>query len=978
MANDLSLRVRIGAELGELKAALSSIQGDLGKLTQSAQANQQATQRTVDQVAKSTSAAAKSTGALESTITGLRGQLAGLAASFGALYSLNAFKNITDEAKNLEGRLRQVTSSNEELVQAQARLRDVARDTRTGFANTVDLYFRLSKASEDMAGVNDETVFSLTQTINQLTALSGTAGPGAQAALFQFGQALQSGQLRGDEFNSVMEQTPALADAIAKGLGKPKGELRALAEAGKLTASEVVNALLKMQEQTAKDFKLLPPTIDQQLQSLRDEWARLLTEFDKSTGVSAGVIKALKFITDNMEEIILAAKILGAGLLAIASQRILSGLAFVATRLIQIGLEAKGAAVSVGLIQKASLLAAAAFAGWELGSWARENIPWVEKLGIALAAGITKAVTGAKAVLEGFGIYFSQLFDAPLDTVRTVLAELVLSIADFVRLIPGIGSGLADSIVTLADKIRPDGEAGQKLVKSLADLRKRTADELQQIDDNYADMFASVGKQTAQSKDASSGAGAGIPAPARATGSVNNNALLRADVEQQQRELDRLYDQGLVRLEDYYAKKRQLTQQLTDIELAEIDKRIAAEDKKEQLDQLATERAVAQKKGQFALGDIAAEEKRALDERLQQNKDYQAQLLDLEGKAVDARRLELETKYRETLQRLRTEGDQAGIDVINGIINLELAQTRLDALEDRTGKVLERLKNTEESTADRVETGDTDPAQAQAELQAARDQALQQLQAARAEFQALADQDVPGAKESLAQLDLEITNIKTQSMGGLEKATRSLRAQFAEFQQSMASMAANAAVDSLSNFFMDVASGAKSAKDALKDFVASFAMSIAQMMARALAMYAVLQILNAIPGGAAVASAMDIGARANVKHTGGVVGRGGVIRQVDPALFTAAPRYHTGGVAGLKPGEVPAILQTGEEVLAKNDPRNVMNGGGQQQQGTGNGVRILNVVDPSLVSDYMSSSAGEEVIVNAISRNAGAVKQVLA
>jgi hypothetical protein len=140
-------------------------------------------------------------------------------------------------------------------------------------------------------------------------------------------------------------------------------------------------------------------------------------------------------------------------------------------------------------------------------------------------------------------------------------------------------------------------------------------------------------------------------------------------------------------------------------------------------------------------------------------------------------------------------------------------------------------------------------------------------------------------------------------------------------------------------------------------------------------MYAILQILNAIPGGAAVASALDMGAR--VRHTGGVIGRGGTIRQVPAFAFAGAPRYHSGGVAGLKPGEVPAILQTGEEVLARNDPRNVMNGGGQQQS-TSAGVRILNVVDPSLVSDYMSSSQGEEVIVNAISRNAGQIKQVLA
>ena len=92
-----------------------------------------------------------------------------------------------------------------------------------------------------------------------------------------------------------------------------------------------------------------------------------------------------------------------------------------------------------------------------------------------------------------------------------------------------------------------------------------------------------------------------------------------------------------------------------------------------------------------------------------------------------------------------------------------------------------------------------------------------------------------------------------------------------------------------------------------------------------------------------------------------------------PALaFACAPRMHTGGWAGIKPDEVPAILQTGEEVLAKNDPRNAANGGAQN-----NGYRIVNVLDPSLVSGYLESSAGERSVLNVISRNPGQVKQLI-
>ena len=111
---------------------------------------------------------------------------------------------------------------------------------------------------------------------------------------------------------------------------------------------------------------------------------------------------------------------------------------------------------------------------------------------------------------------------------------------------------------------------------------------------------------------------------------------------------------------------------------------------------------------------------------------------------------------------------------------------------------------------------------------------------------------------------------------------------------------------------------------------------------------------------------------ANGKHTGGMVGPG-THRKVDPLLFAGAPRYHSGGMVGLKPDERPAILQTGEEVLARNDPRNAANGGAAG----GAGTRIINVIDPAMVSDYMASSAGEKTILNVLQRNPGAVRQVL-
>ena len=102
-----------------------------------------------------------------------------------------------------------------------------------------------------------------------------------------------------------------------------------------------------------------------------------------------------------------------------------------------------------------------------------------------------------------------------------------------------------------------------------------------------------------------------------------------------------------------------------------------------------------------------------------------------------------------------------------------------------------------------------------------------------------------------------------------------------------------------------------------------------------------------------------------------MVGGASISKKMSPLVFAGAPRLHDGGL--LKNDERAAVLQVGEEVLSKDNPRNIANGGN-----SGGGTRIINVIDPSMVSDYMNSASGEKVVMNILQRNPNAVKQVLA
>lgn len=136
-------------------------------------------------------------------------------------------------------------------------------------------------------------------------------------------------------------------------------------------------------------------------------------------------------------------------------------------------------------------------------------------------------------------------------------------------------------------------------------------------------------------------------------------------------------------------------------------------------------------------------------------------------------------------------------------------------------------------------------------------------------------------------------------------------------------------------------------------------------------------------GGAAVAaettSAGSAAATAGfLFHRGGVVGRSTVPAMSVPAYwFAHAPRYHRGSVIGMGPNEQAAILQHGEEVLTRDDPRNILN----RARGVGGSrdvnIRSILVADPSYVPTAMAGAQGEKIVVQHLVKNAATVRQLL-
>lgn len=112
-------------------------------------------------------------------------------------------------------------------------------------------------------------------------------------------------------------------------------------------------------------------------------------------------------------------------------------------------------------------------------------------------------------------------------------------------------------------------------------------------------------------------------------------------------------------------------------------------------------------------------------------------------------------------------------------------------------------------------------------------------------------------------------------------------------------------------------------------------------------------------------------------HNGGIAGHL-TMRKSGIGVMAPAVAYHTGGIVGLQPDEVSAVLKKGEEVMTKEDPRHRDNLGKDPEQAGGpQSIRIVPVLDGSVVTDAMSSSQGEQVIMAVIKKNPSAVRQML-
>lgn len=234
----------------------------------------------VDKVMYSSKAAVKNFGK-ELALGGAA--ITGLVAAGGLLVS--KYTEVTDRYTLLENKLRLVTEGSEQLQRVQQELYDISLLTHQSVGISSNLYGGMAKSTKEL-GISEARLLDITESMNKAYIVSGANQEQAATSQQQMNQALRGGIVRAEEYNSIMDATPRVLDAVADGLGKTSGELFKMMLDGKLTAQLFVEGFEQGAAKIDYEFSQLQITVGQALGDLNTVWESILVGADKNTGAT--------------------------------------------------------------------------------------------------------------------------------------------------------------------------------------------------------------------------------------------------------------------------------------------------------------------------------------------------------------------------------------------------------------------------------------------------------------------------------------------------------------------------------------------------------------------------------------------------------------------------------------------------------------------------------------------------------------------
>ena len=265
---DSNINVRISADSTEAQAAINNVANKLSTDIPKG-------------VSEAGSKVAKEAASIRDEIKSIMGQVnkglqfAGAVTGIGI--AATAVKDVAtaaaqtaDQLTSVRSRINLINDGTQTTAEIMDKVFDAAQRSRGSYVDMADSVAKLNMLAKDAFSSNDEAIMFVEQ-LNKQFKISGASIEESSAAMYQLTQAMAAGKLQGDEFHSIMENAPMLAQSIAQEMGLTVGQLKDMSSQGLITADIIKEALFNSAEETNAKFAEIPMTFAEVGQSIQNE-----------------------------------------------------------------------------------------------------------------------------------------------------------------------------------------------------------------------------------------------------------------------------------------------------------------------------------------------------------------------------------------------------------------------------------------------------------------------------------------------------------------------------------------------------------------------------------------------------------------------------------------------------------------------------------------------------------------------------------
>lgn len=265
---DSNINVKISADSSQATAAINKVANTLSSELP------KGVQEASNKVAKE---AASIRAEIKSIVAQMNKGLQFAGAVTGIGLAANAVKDVAvaaaqtaDQLTSIRSRINLINDGSQTTAEIMDKIYSAANRSRGSYIDMADSVAKLNMLAKDAFSSNDEAIYFVEQ-LNKQFKISGAGIQEASAAMYQLTQAMASGKLQGDEFRSIMENAPLLAQSIAKEMGMSVGQLKEMSSQGLITADIIKSALFNAAEETDARFGEIPMTFAEVGQSVQNQ-----------------------------------------------------------------------------------------------------------------------------------------------------------------------------------------------------------------------------------------------------------------------------------------------------------------------------------------------------------------------------------------------------------------------------------------------------------------------------------------------------------------------------------------------------------------------------------------------------------------------------------------------------------------------------------------------------------------------------------